>query len=153
MSMDPLFDRLGRLVRSWSSGTSSRTSDSPLDPLEREAAEELEEFLRTGRDAPKKPETRRSYQAQREKEWSTEQETVHQSPPRPTLDPSVVEAYAVLGLKPGAPWDEVNAAHRSLLKKHHPDRHAGNPTFVQQATAESQKINEAHQRLKKYLGY
>jgi DnaJ-domain-containing protein 1 len=32
------------------------------------------------------------------------------------------EAYAVLGLKPGASVEEVRAAHRHLMKQLHPDR-------------------------------
>jgi curved DNA-binding protein CbpA len=32
------------------------------------------------------------------------------------------EAYAVLGLKPGAKEEEVRKAHRRLMKEFHPDR-------------------------------
>jgi len=151
VSMDPLFDRLGRLVRSMGVDTSGRKSTTSSDPYEQEAAEELEEFLRTGRDAPRRPNTQGSRPAPGAQRQST-QEPPRQAPPRPPLNPAVAQAYAVLGVGPDAPWDEINAAHRALLKKHHPDRHAGNPTLIQQATAESQKINEAHQLLKKHLG-
>jgi len=65
---------------------------------------------------------------------------------------AVLQAYAVLGLSPSATWDQVNTAHRSLLKEHHPDRHAGNESLIKQATDQSQKINEAYQALKKHLG-
>lgn len=42
---------------------------------------------------------------------------------RPAAMPkSVAEAYAVLGLKPGATRAEIIAAHRRLMHKVHPDR-------------------------------
>jgi len=140
--MDPIFDRLGRLIRSF--GTDSR-GERPVssDPLEREAEEELEEFLRTGRDAPKKPGSQgsRTFHEQRRQETH-----------RADLPLGVIQAYAVLGVAPSATWDQINSAHRTLLKEHHPDRHAGNEALVKKATDQSQKINEAYQVLKKHLG-
>ena len=149
--MDPIFDRLGRLIRSFGVDTSGReTPRRSSDPFQQEAEEELEEFLRTGREAPKKPAAQgnRTFQEQRKQE-SARRET---PPPRPSVDPALAQAFSVLGLEPGAPWEKVNEAHRTLLKKHHPDRHAGNETLVRQATLQSQKINEAYQVLKKHFG-
>ena len=139
--MDPIFDRLGRLIRSF--GAEGRQAgERSSDPLEREAEEELEEFLRTGRDAPKRPGSQgsRTFHEQRR------QEAHHDLPL------AVVQAFAALGLPPAATWEEINAAHRSLLKQHHPDRHAGNDALIKKATDQSQKINEAYQTLKKHLG-
>ncbi len=141
--MDPIFDRLGRLIRSFGADSrTERTAPSP-DPFEREAEEELEEFLRTGRNEPKRPGTQgaRTFHEQRRQETQ-----------RSDLPLAVLQAYAVLGLSPSATWDQVNAAHRSLLKEHHPDRHAGNEALIKKATDQSQKINEAYQALKKHLG-
>src|SRR3954447_24269770 len=33
----------------------------------------------------------------------------------------LADAYRALGLEPGAPWEDVRAAHRRLAKELHPD--------------------------------
>ena len=97
------------------------------------------------REHPRRPQSNRSRQEQRH------QETTGESP-RPVQDPKLAVAYQSLGLSTGATWSQINAAHKTLLKKHHPDRHAGDETLLKQATLQSQKINESYQTLKKHLG-
>ena len=50
-------------------------------------------------------------------------------PPRSTGDVTVEEAYAILGLSPGADAEAIKAAHHRLMKQLHPD-HGGTDYFA-----------------------
>jgi DnaJ-domain-containing protein 1 len=141
--MDPILDRLGRLFRSL--GSDVPVTHDRLDPDLQAAEEELNEYLRTGRDSPKT--SGRGSQSFHQK---TREDTPAASA---SLDADLMAAYAFLGLGPEASWDEVSSVHRALLKKHHPDRHAGHEANMRKATAHSQKIGQAFQKIKKHLGH
>ncbi len=137
--MDPLFDRLGRLFRSWSDKPSEAYTE---DADQRAAEEELEAFLRG--------EPPRKSSSQGSKSYHHERPAREQ--PRPVLDPKILAAYQVLGLTGQESWEAIDSAHKKLLRQHHPDRHASNPKAYQEATVTSQRLNEAFQILKKHWG-
>jgi hypothetical protein len=73
------------------------------------------------------------------REYFAEQDGGGASAPNGGSNDPVTEAYAVLGLKPGASTDEIKAAHRELMKGVHPDH--GGSEFL------AAKINEARDLL------
>ena len=69
----------------------------------------------------------------------------HQPRPPASLPPmTLVEAYEILGLKPGATIADVRAAHRRLMKDFHPDHGGSNYLAI--------KINQARDLLFQDLG-
>lgn len=56
-------------------------------------------------------------------------------PPAPQpRDAAEADAYAILGVAPGAQPDEIRAAHRRLIASVHPDR-GGSPELTRQVNA------------------
>jgi hypothetical protein len=56
---------------------------------------------------------------------------------------SLEDPYAVLGVKPGVPADELTAAYRSQAKRWHPDRNAGEESARRMA-----QVNAAYDLLR-----
>lgn len=63
------------------------------------------------------------------------------------------DAWAVLGLRPGASWAEIARAHRRLAKSHHPDRLL-DETPERRAASEDKmrEINVAYSVLRRLTG-
>jgi hypothetical protein len=61
----------------------------------------------------------------------------------PEQDDVLRRAYAALGLTPGASDDEVKAAHRGLVKKHHPDQFPHDSELQRAATMRTAELNAA----------
>jgi DnaJ-class molecular chaperone len=135
--MDRFFDRLGEFLRVLLDGRaySGRSSDSAQDPFMREAYEELDEYLRTGRSRQRPAASGRQQQARR--------------PPPPPPE-ELRRDYANLEVAFGAPMAEVRQAHRRLLRQYHPDRFDRDARKQQLATEITQKLNESYQRIRVY---
>jgi hypothetical protein len=63
-------------------------------------------------------------------------------PPAELAQERIRRALKVLGLRPGASWQEVRAAHRKLAVKHHPDKQRVEAKRVE-ATARCAQVNAA----------
>lgn len=63
------------------------------------------------------------------------------------------DAWAVLGVRPGAEWREIAAAHRKLAMVHHPDRLVGRSDEErEESEAAMRDINVAYSVLRRLTG-
>jgi DnaJ-domain-containing protein 1 len=73
-------------------------------------------------------------------------------PPRPgTPDAQLAEWYRVLDLSVGADMAQVKTSYRQLMRKYHPDMHAGNPQKQKAATELSMRVTAAYNGLVAHL--
>jgi len=73
-------------------------------------------------------------------------------PPRPgTPEAQLAEWYRVLDLSVGADLAQIKSAYRQLMRKYHPDMHAGNPQKQKAATELSMRVTAAYNGLVAHL--
>lgn len=73
-------------------------------------------------------------------------------PPRPGSQAAqVAEWYRVLDLNEGAELSQIKTAYRQLMRKYHPDMHAGNPQRQKAATELSMRVTAAYNGLISHL--
>lgn len=76
----------------------------------------------------------------------------HARPPRPgTHDAQIAEWYRVLDLGADADLSQIKSSYRQLMRKYHPDMHAGNPQKQKAATELSMKVTAAYNGLVAHL--
>jgi DnaJ-domain-containing protein 1 len=68
-------------------------------------------------------------------------------PVRPSGDPQLAEWYRVLDLQPGADLAQIKSSYRQLMRKYHPDMHAGNPQKQKAANELSMRVTTAYNGL------
>lgn len=61
---------------------------------------------------------------------------------------SVRDCLNLFGLRPGASWDEVNAAYRDLIRVWHPDRFHSDERLLKKANDQTAILNLAMQKLR-----
>ena len=64
---------------------------------------------------------------------------------KPTPDDELRRAYAALEVPFGSDFATVRKSYRALMRKYHPDRHAGSPEKQKAATELTQKLSAAYQ--------
>ncbi|MBV8759367.1 MAG: J domain-containing protein [Deltaproteobacteria bacterium] len=73
-------------------------------------------------------------------------------PPRPgSTEAQVAEWYRVLDLSVGAEMSQIKTSYRQLMRKYHPDMHAGNPQKQKAATELSMRVTAAYNGLVEHL--
>ncbi len=73
-------------------------------------------------------------------------------PPRPgSADAQLADWYRVLDLAPGADISAIKSSYRQLMRKYHPDMHAGNPQKLKAATELSMRVTSAYNGLVAHL--
>jgi DnaJ-domain-containing protein 1 len=73
-------------------------------------------------------------------------------PPRPgSTEAQLAEWYKVLDLQAGADLAQIKSAYRQLMRKYHPDMHAGNPQKQKAATELSMRVTTAYNGLMSHL--
>lgn len=73
-------------------------------------------------------------------------------PPRPgSREAQAAEWLRVLDLQPGADMAQIKTSYRQLMRKYHPDMHAGNPQKQKAATELSMRVTTAYNGLVEYL--
>ncbi len=142
--MDRLFERLAELLRGLGvlGGLSGRTAprNPAVDPLLREAQQELEEYLQNSQRA-----AGRSAAGSDARRAGPERRRTGPVPERLRRD------FANLGLEPSASPEQVRLAHRQLLSRYHPDRFALDPEKQRLATRITQLLNASFRRIRDSL--
>ncbi|HEY5927173.1 MAG TPA: J domain-containing protein [Kofleriaceae bacterium] len=73
-------------------------------------------------------------------------------PPRPgSAEAQVADWYRQLDLQPGADMAQIKTSYRQLMRKYHPDMHAGNPQRQKAATELSMRVTTAYNGLIAHL--
>lgn len=69
----------------------------------------------------------------------------------PVVSKTIEQYYTNLETEVGADLETVKRSYRRLMRKYHPDKHAGDPTKYKAATELAQSLTKAYMELKKHL--
>jgi curved DNA-binding protein CbpA len=84
--------------------------------------------------------------------WSGASSAGSSRPPRPgSTEANLLEWYRVLDLQVGADMPQIKTAYRRMMRKYHPDMHAGSPQKQKAATELSMRVTTAYNGLVAHL--
>jgi len=135
--MDPLIERFERILRSFfntDTGT-GRWEEAVDDQDFQDAWDELDDFLKSDSTSDG------SYRSAGERDGSFSYR--FRMPPN-----SLTRDYQILEVPFGAPFEDVRASYRALMRRHHPDIHTADRTQQERATRKAQELNISYQRIK-----
>jgi DnaJ-domain-containing protein 1 len=124
---------------------------------ERRAAERAAEHARARASQPPRtttPPPRTTQPPPRATQPPPRREEKRKAPPPsgpPIADKRLRELYAQLEVPYGAPFDDVKKSFRRLMRKYHPDLHAGNPSKQKTATQLTMSLTQAYNELEQHL--
>ncbi|MBT3271657.1 MAG: DnaJ domain-containing protein [Spirochaetales bacterium] len=138
--MDQIFDRLGNLLKSFipddDRDSSSRERNSSFsDPDLQDAWAELDEYMKTG-------------DSQSAGNSSTGPN--FREAPAQTIPSALKKDYQTLKVPVGTPIEDVTKSYKTLLRKHHPDRHATDPAALAQATEITKQLTSSFRRIRQF---
>ncbi|MDR0909704.1 MAG: J domain-containing protein [Spirochaetaceae bacterium] len=127
-----ILDRLGDVIKSYLNDERDEYRPSHHDPDLADAFAELDDFLND-------KSSRGGAEARR---------TDYSSYSKPRVPPESLRGdFVELGVPFGASVEVCKDAYKALLKRHHPDRHAGNLANQKMATEKSARVNAAYDRI------
>jgi curved DNA-binding protein CbpA len=66
-------------------------------------------------------------------------------------DEALRAAYRALEVPPGSDFETVRKSYRRLMRKYHPDLHAGSPAAQRDANEVAQRLTQSYKLLEKQL--
>lgn len=155
--LNSLLDRAARLGEDEAEDDGSRRRDDPLAALSDEELEaelerrrldrEIEERARRAQQKPSGRSAGTSSGTGQSRSGTGRAAGFGTAPPAGDLN----RAYAALEVPPGSDFDTVRKAYRTLMRKYHPDRHAGSPEKQKAANELAQRLTESYKLLEKRL--
>lgn len=153
-----IWDRLGRIARAELNNLQDKLRDS-MDRDEDQDVADAEDDLpdldpEPADEVDDDPSPYKRQRKKRRKRKGPEDETEADRAWRGSGDTwprEIREAYAALELPLGSDREAVKAGYRKMLRRYHPDKHAGDPERERLANEVTRRLREAYEKLDKYL--